>query len=177
MKILVLFQFVLIILLFGLVGCGTSNNADGNSKANGEMNQGEENLSENLKISEETNIKGDFKVSIYVEDGEKDLNVYATITYIGEEDKLDIYHGGSIFFFNIYEIDGEFEHIGGMNQPLLTTTLTKEEAHRIKFNNPVLDTLEPGKYEFEAVADFSLDADDVLGTTIEIPVSVIVKIN
>ena len=37
----------------------------------------------------------DFKVSINVE---KDLNVYATVTYIGEAAEKDIYHGGSIFF-------------------------------------------------------------------------------
>ena len=115
----------------------------------------------------------DFKVSIHVE---KDLNVYATITYIGEAAEKDIYHGGSIFFFNVYQQDGDFEHLGIMEQPLLTTTLIRNEPHKVLFKGIENLTLKTGTYEFEAIADFSLDSDDVLGTKIEIPVSKIVEV-
>lgn len=86
-----LFIVVSIILIFGLFGCVTNNN-------------NEENVSGKPKIANESKQVDDFKVSINVE---KDLNVYATITYIGEADEKDIYHGGSIFslmFINLMVI-------------------------------------------------------------------------
>ncbi|MET3656229.1 hypothetical protein [Sporosarcina psychrophila] len=112
-----LFIVVSIILIFGLFGCVTNNN-------------NEENVSGKPKIAIESKQVDDFKVSINVE---KDLNVYATITYIGEAAEKDIYHGGSIFFFNVYQIDGDFEYFGVMNQPLLTTTLIRNEPRNSCF--------------------------------------------
>jgi hypothetical protein len=151
---IVIFSF----LLLGLAGCGTSNND-------------EENGSGQPKITNESKQVNDFNVSINVEDGEKNLNVYVTITYVGEEAKIDIYHGGSIFFFNVYQQDGDFEYIGSMEQPLLTTTLIRNEPHRVNFKGIETLKLKQGTYKFEAIADFSLSSDDVLGTKIEIPVS------
>ena len=60
--------------------------------------------------------------------------------------------------------------------PLLTTTLFRNEPHIVKFKGIEKLKLKPGTYEFEAIADFSLDSDDVLGTNIEIPVSKIAEI-
>jgi hypothetical protein len=151
-------------LVLGLFGCGTSNNI-------------EKNISGEPKTTNESKQVDDFKVSINVENGEKDLNVYATITYLGEETKKDIYHGGSIFFFNVYQKDGDFEYIGGMEQPLLTTTLIPNEPHRVSFIGIEYLKLKQGTYEFEAIADFSLDSGDVIGTKIEIPVSKIGEID
>ncbi|RSL29499.1 hypothetical protein D7Z54_30990 [Salibacterium salarium] len=158
MRRLFIVQSVFLILVFGLIGCGTSNNS-------------EENVSAESKITNNSKQVDDFKVSINVENGEKDLNVYAAITYIGEEAEKDIYHGGSIFFFNVYQQDGDFEHLGSMNQPLLTTTLIRNEPHRVDFKGIEKLKLKPGTYEFEAIANFSLDSEDVLGTKMEIPVS------
>ena len=155
-----LFIVVSIILIFGLFGCVTNNN-------------NEENVSGKPKIANESKQVDDFKVSINVE---KDLNVYATITYIGEAAEKDIYHGGSIFFFNVYQLDGDFEYFGVMNQPLLTTTLIRNEPHRVKFKGIEKLELKTGTYEFEAIANISLDSDDVLGTKIEIPVSKIEEV-
>lgn len=157
---LFILQSVFIILIFGLSGCGKSNH-------------GEENVNIEPKITNESKHVDDFKVTINVE---KDLNVYATITYVGDVAKKDIYHGGSIFYFNVYQQDGDFEYLGGMDQPLLTTTLIRNEPHRIKLVGLEKDKLKPGIYEFEAIANFSLDSDDLLGTKIEIPVSKIKKI-
>ncbi|MHC8514736.1 hypothetical protein [Sporosarcina sp. ITBMC105] len=153
-----LFIVVSIILIFGLFGCVKNNN--------------EENVSGEPKITNDSKQVDDFKVTINVE---KDLNVYATITYIGEAAEKDIYHGGSIFFFNIYQQDGDFEYFGAMTQPLITTTLIQNEPHIVKFEGIEKLKLKTGTYEFEAIANFSLDLDDVLETKYEIPVSKITK--
>jgi hypothetical protein len=95
---------------------------------------------------------------------------------MGEEAEKDIYHGGSIFFFNVYQQDGDFEYLGFMDQPLLTTTLIRNEPHRVDFKGIEKLKLKPGTYEFEAIANFSLDSEDVLGTENEIPVSKIEEV-
>lgn len=155
-----LFIIISSILIFGLYGCATTNNS-------------EENLSAKPVITNDSKQVDDFKVSIHVE---KDLNVYATITYIGDAEKKDIYHGGSIFFFNIYQQDGNFKYEGPMTQPLLTTTLIRNEPHREDFHQIEQLGLKAGLYEFEAIADFSLDSDDIVGTTIKVPVSKIQEV-
>lgn len=151
---------LLIVFSFLIAGCGQEQERkkDGNDQP---------------EVTGESNQVDDFKVSIHVED---ELDAYATITYVGEEAEKEIYHGGSIFYFNIYQLDGDFKHLGAMDQPLLTTTLIQNEPHRVTFNNLDHITLKPGKYKFEAIAQFSLDSDDVLGTEIEIPVSKIVVV-
>ncbi|MEZ7173021.1 hypothetical protein [Sporosarcina sp. OR05] len=155
-----LFIVVSIILIFGLFGCVKNNN-------------NEENVSGEPKITNDSKQVDDFKVTINVE---KDLNVYATITYIGEAAEKDIYHGGSIFFFNVYQQDGDFEYFGAMTQPLITTTLIQNEPHIVKFEGIEKLKLKTGTYEFEAIANFSLDSDDVLETKFEIPVSKITEV-
>ncbi|MGD6834440.1 hypothetical protein ACQCT5_19975 [Sutcliffiella halmapala] len=163
MRRLFVVQSVFLIFVFGIFGCGTSKNS-------------EENVSGETKITNESKQVDDFKVSINVENGEKDLIVYATITYIGEEAEKVIYHGESVFFFNVYQQDGDYEYVGGMEQPLLTTTLIRNEPHRVNFEVIEKLKLNPGTYEFEAIADFSLDSDDVLGSKIDVPVSKIEEI-
>ncbi|GAA0344810.1 hypothetical protein GCM10008967_39040 [Bacillus carboniphilus] len=154
-----LYFFICICLLvFGLFGCGTSNNSEGN-------------LSKEPKNTDESKQVDDFNVTIYVKNREKIIHVYATITYTGEEAEKDIYHGGSIFYFNVYQLDGDFEYFGAMDQPLLKTTLIQNVPHRVQFGEITNMNVKPGTYEFEAIADFSLDSDDVVGTKIEIPVS------
>ncbi|MGE7843773.1 hypothetical protein ACQKNX_23695 [Lysinibacillus sp. NPDC093712] len=155
-----IFIIISIMLIFGLNGCATTNS-------------NEENLSVEPVITNDYKQVDDFKVSIHVE---KDLNVYATITYIGDTEKKDIYHGGSIFFFNIYQQDGNFIYEGAMTQPLLTTTLIRNEPHREDFNWIEQFELKEGLYEFEAIADFSLDSEDIRGTNIKVPVSKIQEV-
>jgi hypothetical protein len=145
-------------LFFVLFACGKGNH-------NGEI------INETPNIINDTKQIDEFKVTIDVENSGKNLDVYATITYLGNEAEKEIYHGGSIFFFNVYQQDGDFEYIGAMQQPLISTTLIQNEPHRVDFNGITKVKLNPGTYVFEAIAEFSLDSDDVLGTKIEIPVS------
>lgn len=151
---------IFLILLVSLFGCGTTNND-------------EKNRSEDTKITNDMKQVDDFQVEITVDE---ELNVIASITYIGEESEKNIYHGGSIFFFNIYQQDGDFEYLGAMDLPLLTTTLVQNEPHQVKFVEMEQIDLEPGTYAFEAMANFSLDADDFIGTNYKITVSTIVEV-
>lgn len=153
------------IIILSLSACGTDNS--GNKQLN---------IQEFKEEVDEVNQEGDFEVSMNVEKVDETLDVYATITYLGEEDKRIIYHGGSIFFFNIYQLDGDFEFLGGMDQPLLSTILKQNEKHRVEFNHPGLKELKPGIYEFEAIANISLDDENMRESTGEIPVSKIVEL-
>ncbi|MCT8136730.1 hypothetical protein H1D32_02560 [Anaerobacillus sp. CMMVII] len=163
LKKLMVHLMVLSVIFFGVVGCGTGSNTENNS--------GEE-----PKGSVATKLVDDFEVSINVDDRENDPIVYATITYLGEDAETDIYHGGSIFFFNIYQIDGDFEYMGAMDLPLITTSLKRNEPHNVQLMDKSLKALETGTYEFEAIADFSLDIDDMVNTRMKIEVSTIHEI-
>lgn len=154
MKMKMKMIFIYTVILLSLFGC---------SKPNEKVDD----LDKNTNTNESKQVD-DFKVSI---DVDENLNTVAAITYIGSEDEKDIYHGGNIFWFNIYKKDGDFIHESSMIQPLLTTTLNQNEPHTVTFNsNEDLD-LEKGLYEFEVIADFSLDSNDVSGTKLKIPVS------
>jgi hypothetical protein len=154
-----------LVLVFGLSGCVTSNN------------NGDENVSDKPKIINESKTVDDFKVSINVQKSQKDPKIYATITYMGEESEKDIYHGGSVFFFNIYQQDGDFEFMESMTLPLLTTTLIQNKPLRVDFNGIEQLKLESGTYKFEAIAYYSLDSEKVLESKIEIPVYKIEEID
>ncbi|TFB22860.1 hypothetical protein E3U55_06375 [Filobacillus milosensis] len=152
------------ILIFGLYGCGTKGD-------------GAATVSQVVEDEKATAQEGEFEVSINVEQKGENLDVYATITYLGDQDQKTIYHGGSIFFFNVYQVGGDFEHIGGMEQPLLSTDLKKGEAHKVEFNHPGLTELKPGTYEFEAIADISIDDEKMVDTKLEVPVTTVVEID
>lgn len=164
MRRLLIVQSVLLSLVFGLIGCESNNN-------------NKENIIGEPTVNNESKQVDDFKVTINFENDEKELMVYATITYTGEDAEREIYHGGSIFFFNIFEQDGDFKYYGGMEQPLLKTTLIRNEPHRVNFEGIEKLELKPGTFEFEAIADFSLDSDNVIESKIEIPVSKIKEID
>lgn len=142
---------MIIILVFGLFGCDSKEKVRGESYKKNDSQQVD-----------------DFNVSINVENSEEALNVYATITYTGDEEEIDIYHGGEIFYFNVYQQDGDFEFFGAMDQPQLITTLYQNEPHRVIFNVLEMPSLNSGTYEFEAIASFSLDTEKA--SNIEIPV-------
>ena len=143
-------------LVFGLVGCGTGTTVE-------------------PKVFEESNQVDDFEVKLEIEK-DKELAVSATVIYLGEKNKIDIYHGGSIFYFNIYQKDGNFEYLGSMELPLLTTTLTRNEPHKVEITDSVLNELEPGTYEFEVIAVISLDIENIVDSLINIPVSLIIVV-
>lgn len=149
--------FMYSILLLSLFGCSTPNE---------KLDVKEDTLQEERTYLNESNQVGDFKVSIALNES---LHPTASITYVGDQPEKTIYHGGNIFFFNIYQQDGHFKQESAMNMPLLSTTLIQNKPHTIQFNE--VGELEKGLYKFEAIASFSLNSDDVMGTKLEIPVS------
>ncbi|OEH84165.1 hypothetical protein BHU72_12215 [Desulfuribacillus stibiiarsenatis] len=166
-----LFVVILMVvsLVFGIVGCGESN--DGQPKLIEDPK-----VIDNPEVVEESKQVGEFEVTIQVKK-DKQLAVMATVTYVGDKNEIDIYHGGSIFFFNIYQKDGDFEYIGAMNQPLITTTLIRNEPHTVAYTGPELERLKPGTYEFEAVANFATNIENIIDSNFNVPVSTIVKID
>lgn len=162
MKFLLSYTLLIIILAFGLFVFVKSNSS-------------EENVKGESYIKTDSQHVDDFKVSINVEKSEENLDIYATIIYTGEEAAIDIYHGGEIFFFNVYQQDGDFEFLGAMDDPQLITTLFQNVPHRVSFNVLEMPRLKPGTYEFEAIASFSLNSE--IASNIEIPVYKVEEIN
>lgn len=155
---------IILIASLGLVGCGN----DGNNETD---------HTEDPEEYEATEREEDFEVTMEVISEANDLSVTASITYLGDEETIVIYHGGSIFYFNIYQQDGDFEYLGAMDAQLIWTELRQNEPHRVDIDYPILEELEPGTYEFEAEAVFSLDEEEIMDTQITIPVRVTITID
>ena len=111
--------------VFILVACGTTNNSSGSA------------IKDSLPPPENEVKEGDFFYSLYTEkdvyDEFGDLAIFAELTYVGDEESIDIFHGGSAFHFPFIERTREFDVGYAMNEPLLTTTLIKDEPFREKY--------------------------------------------
>ncbi|WP_172368950.1 hypothetical protein [Sporosarcina jiandibaonis] len=115
----------LVALVFVLVACGTSNNGSGSA------------IKDSLPPPENQVEEGDFVYRLFTEkdvyDEFGDLAIFAELTYVGDEESIDIFHGGSAFHFPFVERTREFDVGYAMNEPLLTTTLIKDEPLREKY--------------------------------------------
>ena len=69
---------------------------------------------------------------VYDEYGE--TAIFAELTYIGDEDSIEIYHSASPFNFLIEERVRNFKIDYPMEQPLIVTTLQKDIPMREKYN-------------------------------------------
>ena len=122
MKIIV----YIVTLAFILVACGTTNNSTGSG------------IKDPLPPTENEVKEGDFVYRIFSEKDVynefSDLAIFAELTYVGDEESIDIYHGGSAFSFPFIERTREFDVGYAMNDPLLTTTLIKDEPFREKYS-------------------------------------------
>ncbi|MCU7666995.1 hypothetical protein [Bacillus thuringiensis] len=117
---------------------------------------------------------GDFIATIDADDVLKTNKVKATITYVGKDDKVVVYHGISIFSSNIQEKNGTFKYEPAMPFPLGKTTLirNKPKIEEYEFPKQIIQKLKPGKtYEFKADASFSLDKHFNKDTAFSLPVS------
>jgi hypothetical protein len=68
----------------------------------------------------------------YVENGQ--VKLYAELEYIGEEEKIEISHAASPFYFPMIEKTRNYQIDYGMNEPLLHTTLIKGEPLREEYS-------------------------------------------
>ncbi|WP_202079055.1 hypothetical protein [Caldalkalibacillus salinus] len=118
-----------------LASCGgeqvhTNQSHSGHS---GEQNEDE------LKV-EETRVEvtqGDFIYRLVTEkaaykEGEN-INLYAELEYVGDQDEVVISHAASPFYFPMYEKTRGYQIGYSMPQPLVTTTLTKDEPLRERY--------------------------------------------
>lgn len=111
-----------IALIFILVACGTTMGGSGSA------------IKDSLPPPENEVTEGDFvyrissEKDVYNEFGE--VAIFAELTYVGDLESIDIYHAESAFHFPFVERTREFEVGYAMNEPLLTTTLVKDEPFR-----------------------------------------------
>ena len=116
----------LIAISFILVACGTTNNGSGSG------------IKDSLPPTENEVKEGDFvfrifsEKDVYNEFG--DIAVFAELTYVGDEESIEIYHAESPFHFPFEERTREFKVGYAMNEPLLTTKLLKDEPFQKKYS-------------------------------------------
>ncbi len=134
-----------------------------------------ENLEEVLETKSEVN-EGDFIYRLVTEKAEyiegEPIKIYAELEYIGDQEKIEISHAASPFYFPIVEKTRDFQIGYPMNEPLVTTTLIKgqplredykgsggysseDEAEYVNFMKQIIKNEFPvGQYEVNGVADF-----------------------
>lgn len=137
------YAFLIFLVMF-MTSCSSANSDD----------EGPEN-------QEPINQAGDFQVEIFSEDSEEadTPEIYATITYLGNQPEIEVTHNNVLIYFNLY---GEGKELFPKALPdvLETTKLLKNEPRKTRYSDEELDQLDPGAYEIEAVAFFSLDETD-----------------
>ncbi|WP_394119875.1 hypothetical protein [Planococcus donghaensis] len=110
------------------------------------------------KINESVNQKENFRLEIFNTENDAE-NINASITYTGEKNEIDVYHGGShVIYFKYYK-DGEILTTGTRSDMRSKATLIRNEPLVIDFDESELAEFEPGEFEIEAVADFGVGAD------------------
>lgn len=77
---------------------------------------------------------GDFIYRLVAESGNFEaggpIKMYAELEYTGPQERIDIYHAASPFYFHLRERTRDFEVLYPMNEPLISTTLIKGEPLR-----------------------------------------------
>jgi hypothetical protein len=100
--------------------------------------------------------EGDFIYRLVSEKAEYEadgpIDVYAELEYIGDKDKVEIYHAVSPFFFPMYEHTRDYEIRYGLPLPKRSTTLVKGEPLKEKFEVNAGYSLAPYDHDFATFA-------------------------
>lgn len=126
--------------------------------------------------------QGDFELAIYTSKTEYEIDelieVYAELTYVGEEEQIEIGHSMYPVGFDISEHTRSLFIMGAMEEPYIVTTLKRNEPIRyeysfsgghssndnedyIAFVKDLADNKLPqGEYTISAYADFNEHASD-----------------
>ncbi|MED4534259.1 hypothetical protein ABET51_10720 [Metabacillus fastidiosus] len=95
------------------------------------------NSQENLHTKQEVT-EGDFIYRLISEKGEyaenRPVKLYAELEYIGDKEKVEIFHAASPFSFPMLEKTRGYEINYNMDVPLLSTTLVKSEPLRKEYS-------------------------------------------
>src|SRR5690554_6909582 len=98
----------------------------------------QKNVEKEVYPSEVTVEENDFIYHLYTEkdvyDEFGDLAIFAELTYVGEEESIDIYHAASPFQFPLEENTRGYEFDYAMNSPLIVTTLLRDEPLRENYS-------------------------------------------
>ncbi|BAQ11683.1 hypothetical protein OXB_3214 [Bacillus sp. OxB-1] len=98
--------------------------------------------------------EGDFVYRLYTEKDVYDTlggtAIFAELTYIGEQDEIEIAHASSPFYFPLEERTRKIHVDYAMNSPLIVTTLKKDvpHQHRYEFAGGYSDQDDPDYVEF-----------------------------
>jgi hypothetical protein len=123
------FIFTVIILVLLLASCASKDDVDNSTSQLDDY--------EVFKTRAEVT-KDDFIYRLVTEKGEYHKNdtirIYAELEYIGDNDKVTIYHSASPFYFHMVEKTRNYEIHYPMDQPLLSSTLIKGKPLRQEYN-------------------------------------------
>ncbi len=162
------------LMLFPLAACGTDEETSSSSTASLD-----DFAVENTEV---TITEGDFIYRLVSEKEQYEsggpVEIYGELEYTGDQESIDIFHAASPFYFPIEEKTRNYELDYPMNEPLLTTTLTKgeplreyyagsggysdqDEAAYIEFVENVMNNEFPtGYYVVNGYADFYTETPD-----------------
>ena len=123
-------KYVLVFaLLFTLAACGTKTNSNTGNIFHPDAS---------LPPPEAEVQKGDFVYRLFTEKDVYDIfggtAIFAELTYVGDQASIDIYHAASPFYFPLEERTRGIDVDYAMNEPLITTTLTKNEPFRERYS-------------------------------------------
>ena len=162
--------FVFMILIFVLLGCTTNSDEESVSDKSVSKNGTKQidDINTMKQFDNDTIQVGDFIVSLHAEN---ESNVYATITYVGDEFEKTIFHGGSIFHFDIYQLNGELEYQSFMTLKSEETTLIRNEPLKEYLYGIKESELKEGIYKIEATANFYLNPENEVESRLVVPIS------
>jgi hypothetical protein len=168
-KIVIRFGLLLFGVIFILSGCNSTENKP---KTNS-----------NTVIESKQEIRdGDFVYRLFTEKEEYDedgpVKIIAELEYVGEKEKIEIFHAASPFSFPMFERTRNYHIDYPMNEPLLSTTIVKgtplrqeytggaggysmeDDKKFVNFMKKIMDEKFPtGQYEVNGVASFFVKTD------------------
>ena len=120
--------FLAVVLLTFLTACGSS-----------EQSTNDEKSSNNVSYPNDAKVEADdFVYRLYTEKdvyGEfEETAIFAELTYIGDQESIEISHAASPFEFPIEELSRGIKVDYAMNEPLIRTVLIKDEPLREKYH-------------------------------------------
>ncbi|SDI44974.1 hypothetical protein SAMN05192534_1592 [Alteribacillus persepolensis] len=167
-----LYRYLTILFIFLLASCNLED-------VNSDTSKGKNNKS-SKQVSEVT--EDDFIYRLVSEKGQYEANeqvgIYAELEYVGDKDEIKIFHAASPFHFPMYEKTRGYEIGYIMEEPLLTTTITKGEPLREEYKGSGVYSAEDseeyvnfieaindnqflaGHYEVNGFADFYVQTND-----------------
>jgi hypothetical protein len=170
-KILMRFCLLLFGVIFVLSGCNSTENKPRSN-------------SNTVLESKQEIREGDFVYRLFTEkeqyDEDGSVKITAELEYVGDKEKIEIFHAASPFSFPMFEKTRNYHIDYPMNEPLLSTIIVKgtplrkeytggaggysmeDDKEFVNFMKKIMDEKFPtGEYEVNGVASFFVKTDTV----------------